>query len=60
MFSTVVKAFDGPAGRLVPGTVVDSTEWRNEARLLSARYLRPATETEIKAAKKSATTRDAA
>ncbi len=60
MFSTVLKAFDGPSGPLAPGTVVDSTTWRNETRLHGARYLRPATEVEVKAATKKSSARDAA
>jgi len=54
MVSIVVKAFDGPDGPLAPGTVVDSSAWRNETRLHGARYLRPASDSELKAAKKAA------
>ncbi len=37
------------AGGLIPsGTIVDTSQWRNAARLLTQRYLRPATEAEAK------------
>lgn len=35
------------AGGLIPsGTIVDTSQWRNAARLLTQRYLRPATSEE--------------
>lgn len=46
MVTVVTKVFDGPKGPLTPGTIVDSSAWRNEQRLLNTRFLRPATESE--------------
>lgn len=48
MITVVMRPFDGPDGRLISGQLIDSSEWRNEHLLLDQRYLRPATEVEIK------------
>ena len=46
MITVVAKPFSGPEGELPSGTVIDSSAWRNESRLINCRYLRPATESE--------------
>lgn len=54
MVSVVQKPFDGPGNVPLPvGTVVDSSDWRNEQRLHGSRYLRAATERESRELKKS-------
>jgi len=47
MITVVQKPFNAEGQDLESGDVVDSTNWRNEGRLISCRFLRPATESEI-------------
>lgn len=42
----VMKPFSDASGLLSTGSVVNATGWRNLSRLVSQRYLRPATEAE--------------
>lgn len=47
----VQKAFEGPMARVFqPGELVEAEGWRNLDRLLTTRYLRPATADEIASA----------
>lgn len=46
MITVVTKAFESRHGILKPGQIVDSTEMRNEQKLIDQRYLRAATEAE--------------
>ncbi len=51
MQCVVIRAFSGPAEReYVPGELVDASAWRLQDKLISQRYMRPATESEIKSA----------
>lgn len=36
----VLRPFEGPAGRLAVGEIVEAREWRNTAALVRQRYLR--------------------
>lgn len=47
MITVVTKAFEAHGEQIESGTVVDSSGWRNEGRLLTCRFLRPATEDEV-------------
>lgn len=50
MISVVIKGFRAYGEDYVPGDLVDSGSFRNEANLVSTRYLRPATPEEYSAA----------
>ncbi len=47
MIAVVIKSCGFKGRTLRPGTVVDSTDWRNEGNLLRVRILRPASPSEI-------------
>jgi hypothetical protein len=47
MVTVVVRPFEAAGKELKSGTVIDSTSWRNEARLINCRFLREATEREV-------------
>jgi hypothetical protein len=49
MHTVVLKQFEAEGRKLEIGEVVDSSDWRNEQKLINTRYLRPATEEEVKA-----------
>ena len=54
MITVVTKAFKVSGNQELPaGTVVDSTHWRNESRLINCRFLREATESEVADFKKN-------
>jgi hypothetical protein len=49
MITVVTKSFEGFGRQLKTGDVIDTTGTQHEAKLIAQRYIRPATETEIKA-----------
>lgn len=38
----VLRPFDAAGNRLMAGTLVDASDWKNTERLVSTKYLRPA------------------
>lgn len=46
MITVVCKHFDAGAEKLVPGMIVDSSNWRNEPLMLEQRRIRLATDAE--------------
>jgi hypothetical protein len=51
MLCVIQKVFDGPGDRhYTVGELVDAAEWRLRDKLIEGRYMRPATEREIKSA----------
>lgn len=55
MIAVVVKPFEAEGRVLAAGTIVDSSAWRNEGRLINCRWLREATESEVADFKKNPT-----
>jgi len=47
MQCVVLRQFEGAQRRFAVGELVDASEWRNRTRLITQRYLRPATDEEL-------------
>lgn len=50
MQCVVLRIFEGAHHQFAVGELVDASEWRNRDRLISQRYLRPATAQELEQA----------
>jgi hypothetical protein len=46
MIAVVIKQFDCDGVSMKPGTLVETEGWRNEAGMLRARHIRPASSSE--------------
>lgn len=50
MLCLVLKGFNAAGEDLIPGQLIDASEYRNREKLISARYMRMATSQEVASA----------